>query len=47
MEIHIIQVGQIGLTSLRKCIPEQQKGDKHSREYDTRVLLCPDENAIV
>ena len=29
MEIHIIQVGQLGLTSLRKCIPEQQKGDKH------------------
>ena len=29
MEIHIIQVGQIGLTLLRKCVQEQQKGDKH------------------
>jgi hypothetical protein len=31
MEIHIIQVGQIGLPSLRKCIPEQKK------EINTRV----------
>ena len=29
MEIHIIQVGQKGLALLRKCVPEQQKGDKH------------------
>jgi len=36
MEIHIIQVGQIGLTLLRTCIPEQQKGDKQLyRRYDT------------
>ncbi len=29
MELHIIQVGQKGLALLRKCVPEQQKGDKH------------------
>jgi hypothetical protein len=29
MEMHIIQVGQKGLALLRKCVPEQQKGDRH------------------
>jgi hypothetical protein len=29
MEIHIIQGGQKGIALLRKCIPEQQKGDRH------------------
>jgi len=29
MEIHIIEVRKKGLASLRKCVPEQQKGGQH------------------
>jgi hypothetical protein len=39
MEIHIIQVGLIGLTLLRKCVPEQQKGDKQL-EVTFSQLVC-------